>query len=195
MHTTSNSSKGVLKPRMLNSSTTSTTSMYPAIGSTSANLVDTNTTNNINNAVAARGKRTFNSSDSVSQHHSPSLNLKKSTSLPAKFACLCAPTKHVGSFRCRLHRATPHHHHHHHSSTSSTASSSSALPSSEKSLVISRPKLGHHHPVATNNGAMMVRSAGSARQSRLRMVVLAAPNDDVMVATCDDTASSPALSE
>ena len=194
MHTTSNSSKGVLKPRMLNSSTTSTTSMYPAIGSTSANLVDTNTTNNINNAVAARGKRTFNSSDSVSQHHSPSLNLKKSSSLPAKFACLCAPTKHVGSFRCRLHRATPHHHHHH-SSTSSTASSSSALPSSENSLVISRPKLGHHHPVATNNGAMMVRSAGSARQSRLRMVVLAAPNDDVMVTTCDDSPSSPALSE
>lgn len=194
MHTTSNSSKGVLKPRMLNSSTTSSTSMYPAIGSTSANLVDTNTTNNINNSVAARGKRTFNSSDSVSQHHSPSLNLKKSSSLPAKFACLCAPTKHVGSFRCRLHRATPHHHHHH-SSTSSTASSSSALPSSENSLVISRPKLGHHHPVATNNGAMMVRSAGSARQSRLRMVVLAAPNDDVMVATCDDSASSPALSE
>ncbi|CAM6046567.1 unnamed protein product [Sphagnum compactum] len=28
-----------------------------------------------------------------------------STSAPVKMTCLCAPTKHAGSFRCRLHRS------------------------------------------------------------------------------------------
>lgn len=37
----------------------------------------------------------------------PTLASKRSDSVPCKKKCLCAPTKHAGSFRCRLHRLPP----------------------------------------------------------------------------------------
>lgn len=187
--------KGVLISRTLNSSPSSDQESSSAGGNTN---------------VPARGKRAF-SSDSSSALTSAILVPKKSTSssctLPIKTTCLCAPTKHAGSFRCRLHRVTQKHwdgrqiHH-----AASTASSSSSLsPANENSgsrdalQALVAPGWASTGLAAASPGTECLSRTGAAalaRPSRLRMVVVAAQHaEETESPDVDDDPASPMLSE
>lgn len=164
----SNFLKGVLKHRSANSS-----SPYQQSG----NATPDNTT--------TRGKRASSPDNTLPCTNSTS---KKSSSL-AKMACLCAPTKHVGSFRCRLHRVTQKHWSGRPLGISSTsnASTSSILPASDQSSgapgSLPRSKILPAPPPGSNSRTAV------CRPSRLRMVVVAAQSEDVV--TSVDECSSP----
>jgi hypothetical protein len=97
----SNLLKAVLKPRNL-SSTTSSGKGQSLVTTT------TTTTPQQNDVVSTKGKRNISSPDFPNP--SASVIAKKSSQHPSsppavKMVCLCSPTNHPGSFRCRLHRA------------------------------------------------------------------------------------------
>ncbi|KAG0556212.1 hypothetical protein KC19_11G035400 [Ceratodon purpureus] len=144
------------------------------------------------NSTPARGKRAFSSDNALT---STSL-IPKKTSSPVKTTCLCAPTKHAGSFRCRLHRVTQKHwdgRQIHPTSTSTAAASSSAsLPANENSGTVGVITPWANGVAVPTTGCMS--RTGAARPSRLRMVVVAAQPDDSDAPDVDDPAS-PMLSE
>lgn len=169
--------KGVLISRTLNS-----TSSDQESSSASTN-------------APARGKRAFSSDSSALT--SASLVPKKTSSSPVKTTCLCAPTKHAGSFRCRLHRVTQKHWDGRqiHPTSTSTASSSTSLPANENSAAA----VGVITTTPWANGVAVpatgcLSRTGAARPSRLRMVVVAAQAEETDSPDVDDPAS-PMLSE
>lgn len=112
----SNLLKAVLKPRSLSSTTSS---------GKGQSLTTTTTTPQQNDVVSTKGKRNISSPDFPNP--SASVIAKKSSHHPSsppavKMVCLCSPTNHPGSFRCRLHRAEK--------ALRSSASSSKAASSS-----------------------------------------------------------------
>lgn len=140
------------------------------------------------NTVPSRGKRSFYSDKAISS----ATLISKETSLVVKTTCLCAPTKHAGSFRCRLHRTTQKHWDGRRTfPTSATkASSSTSLPANENS-----GNIGVIAPWA--NGLQVpqagcISRTGAARPSRLRTVVVATHPEDI---DPEDDPASPMLSE
>lgn len=159
--------KGVLKPRTLNS----TTANDQASNSTS-------NTSDASGAGTARGKRAFNPDNTIS---STTLTPKKIITVPERTACLCAPTKHAGSFRCRLHRVSQKHWGgrllklQQSSTTSCNASTSAStlqLPDGS-----ARPKATMPH--APTPGSLSMSRPGATRLSRLRTVVVATHAENV----------------
>lgn len=143
----SNLLKAVLKPRNL-SSTTSSGKGQSLVTTTTT----TTTTPQQNDVVSTKGKRNISSPDF--SHPSAGVIAKKSSHHPSsppavKMVCLCSPTNHPGSFRCRLHRAEK-------ALRSSPSSASSSKAASSSAAAAPPPTAAALYP----SSSMTTRAAG-----------------------------------
>eukprot|EP00249_Psilotum_nudum_P009763 c22138_g2_i1 orf=314-820(-) len=129
--------------------------------------------------------RHFSSSDM----HSTSSSKRNNSNLvndpcPARQTCLCSPTTHLGSFRCRLHRAPLQQRDHHSASSEDVNPTVSNVPSKQTTLVtavipnsqLKMPPIakdGKRCPSTVNHLSRSVCRKFEARPSRLSRVIMA----------------------
>jgi len=111
---------------------------------------------------------------------------KTSSSVPSEYRCLCAPTTHAGSFRCRLHRAN---------FQNQSASTEPRLPPSmqtrplhsTRSIVPFKLLVGSKHGKRADSPVLISFKAADSKLSRLSKMATCSQMD------CDTSPTEEAM--
>jgi hypothetical protein len=176
----SNLLKAVLKPRTLSTTAGKKQSLVNTPqndGScTKGNLMSSSDHSSLPSAASVIARQSSLRHSSLRHSSSPP---------PVKMTCLCSPTSHPGSFRCRLHR-TDKQSPGAASSSSSEASTTScitapAADSSYQAAMMRAASTGMHNPAGSHRPSPLAKSP-PGRPSRLNRMVATQSEEDSSVA-------------